>query len=99
MLRRAAKVDANQAEIVRTLRAIGCGVIDLSAVGKGCPDLLVRWPTHPFRQELFEVKNLDGRGNRLTKDQQDFHALWRGAIHVVTSPDEALAVVGIKGAA
>lgn len=94
-MRRAAKVDANHAEVVRALRSIGCDVLDLSAVGKGCPDLLVVWPTAPFRQELFEVK--DGAkppsARRLTPDQERFHAMWRGPIHVVTSADEALAVI------
>ena len=74
-------------------------MLDLSAVGKGCPDLLVAWPTSPFRQELFEVKNVKGRGNRLTPDQERFHAMWRGPIHVVTSPDEALEVVIGRGGA
>ena len=99
-MRRAAKVDANQGDIVRALRSVGCGVLDLSAVGKGCPDLLVVWPTAPFRQELFEVK--DGAkppsARRLTDDQVKFHAMWKGVIHVVTSPAEALEIVGIKGA-
>jgi hypothetical protein len=48
-VRRAAKVDANHGEIVKALRSAGCGVLDLSAVGNGCPDLLVHAPTHPTR--------------------------------------------------
>lgn len=100
-MRRAAKVDANHADVVRALRSIGCGVLDLSAVGKGCPDLLVVWPTAPFRQELFEVK--DGAkppsARKLTPDQERFHAMWRGPIHVVTSPDEALEVILGRGRA
>ena len=38
---RAAKVDANQVEIVEELRKAGCTVQHLHQVGKGCPDILV----------------------------------------------------------
>ena len=38
---RAAKIDANQNEIVDALRKAGCSVQILSSVGKGCPDILV----------------------------------------------------------
>ncbi len=40
-MRRAARIDANQREIVATLRSVGALVILLSAIGKGVPDLLV----------------------------------------------------------
>lgn len=97
-MRRAAKVDANQAEIVRTLRSAGCGVLDLSMVGNGCPDLLVHAPTYPWKHYLLEVK--DGAKppseRKLTPAQEKFHGLWKGWIHVVTSPGEALAAVGLS---
>ena len=40
-MRRAAKVDANQEQIVQALRACGATVQSLAGVGKGVPDLLV----------------------------------------------------------
>jgi len=40
-MRRAARVDRNHAEIVDALRKCGARVLDLSRVGRGCPDLLV----------------------------------------------------------
>ena len=40
-MRRAARTDANQAEIVRALRDEGCSVTLLHRVGEGCPDLLI----------------------------------------------------------
>jgi hypothetical protein len=86
---------------VGALRDAGCGVCDLAAVGAGVPDLLVCAPTWPHETVLVEVK--DGAKppseRRLTPDQVKFHATWKGRIHVVTSPDEALeAVVGRGGA-
>ena len=35
--------DSNHAEIVKALRAFGVGVLDISSVGGGAPDL-VTWP-------------------------------------------------------
>ena len=97
-MRRAAKVDANQAAVVAALRAAGCGVVDLSAVGKGVPDLLVHPPTYPECRMvvLMEVKNKKGRGDKLTVAQEKFHATWKGWIHRVTSPAEALDAMGLK---
>ncbi|HJP47915.1 hypothetical protein [Acinetobacter venetianus] len=40
-MRRAAKIDANQTEIVKALRKFGASVQSLASTGKGCPDLLV----------------------------------------------------------
>jgi hypothetical protein len=40
-MRRAARTDSNQTEIVATLRSLGCSVQMLHAVGAGCPDLLI----------------------------------------------------------
>lgn len=105
-MRRAAKVDATQAQIVDALRAAGCKVLSLAAMGGGVADLLVRTPPRGdevdaliwhemFRVELFllEVKNPKGRGTSLTPDQVKFHADW--PVTVITTPEEALAAVGI----
>lgn len=40
-MRRAARVDANQAAIAEALRSCGATVQLIHTVGKGCPDLLV----------------------------------------------------------
>lgn len=94
--RRAAKIDANQTEIVKALEAHRCSVKSLAAVGDGCPDLLV-WSPWARSHELLEVK--DGAkppsARKLTPDQVKFHAKWGGPIHVVTSVAEALRAVGV----
>jgi hypothetical protein len=84
-MRRAAKVDANQAEIVDALRRIGVAV---EVIGKPV-DLLI---CHRATTALMEVKNRDG-GDRLTKDQVEFIARWPGVVHVVRSVDEAMRCV------
>ena len=91
-MRRAARVDANQPEIVAALRRCGCTVQSLAMVGKGCPDLLVG-----FRGQnvLLEVK--DGAKppsrRRLTPDETTWHASWRGQVVTVASIEDALNVI------
>lgn len=89
-MRRAAKVDANHAEIVEALRATGCTVQSLAAVGCGCPDIIVGRGRVTV---LMEVK--DGRkppsARELTPDQVAWHAAWNGApVSVVLSVEDAL---------
>lgn len=91
---RAAKVDANQAEIVKVLRACGVSVQPLHTVGGGVPDLLCGFIGLNF---LIEVK--DGSkvpsAQKLTPDQVVWHAAWKAPVHIVNSIDAALAVVAI----
>ena len=97
MTRKYGKPDANHGRIVEALTLAGCDVLDLKAVGNGAPDLLVGWPCSPHYLTLLEVK--DGEkppsARKLTPDQVEFHARWKGPIHIVTSVDEALDAVGI----
>ena len=88
-MRRAARVDANQGEIVAALRATGAHVELLHMVGRGVPDLLVGYLG---RTHLLECKAARGR---LTPEQTVWHANWRGAaVEIVRSPEDALAVIG-----
>lgn len=86
-MRRAARIDNNQSEIIERLRAIGCSVIPLHTIGRGCPDLLIGYEGVNI---LIEVKSEKGK---LTADQVEFHSRWRGAIAVARSADEAIAIV------
>lgn len=91
-MRRAAKVDRNQAEIVAALRDAGCSVEILSSVGDGCPDLLVGFRCQNL---LMEVK--DGEkcpsARTLTPNQCKWHYEWRGQVSVVRTVDEALFLI------
>ncbi len=93
MPRYAARVDANQPEIIKDLRAIGATVQPLHQVGKGCPDLLVG-----FRglNHLLEVKDGDKPPSkrRLTPAEQRWHDEWRGQKAIVKNVDEAYKVIG-----
>lgn len=89
---RAAKIDANQNEIVNALRKAGCSVQILSSVGKGCPDILVGFCGVNI---LMEIKdgNKPKSSQKLTPDQVDWHEKWEGQVVVVNSIDEALSQI------
>lgn len=97
-MRRAAKTDANQTEIVEAMRKAGATVQSLAAVGQGVPDLLVGYRN---RTALVEVK--DGSkplsARRLTPDQQQWHQNWTGGtLAVVPDVDAALRVLKLMEA-
>ena len=90
-MRRAAKIDDNQPEIVEAARMMGCTVQPLHSVGKGCPDLLVGISGI---NDLWEVKDGAKRPSerRLTADQIIWHDAWRGCqVQVVDSVEKAIA--------
>lgn len=91
-MRRAARTDDNQNEIVDALRKIGATVQPLHAVGKGCPDILVGWRG---MNTLLEIKdsNKPASAIRLTQDQIKWHAMWGGQVTVVKSIQEAIEAV------
>lgn len=94
-MRRAAKIDANQEQVVSALRAAGATVQSLAAVGKGVPDLLVGYQG---KTVLMEVK--DGKkppsARELTEDQLKWHGAWRGGtLAVVDGPEAALRVLKV----
>ena len=86
-MRYAARVDANQAQIVSALRAAGAYVWII-----GLPvDLLVGYNNQTF---LVEIK--DGPKKRLTKLQQDFFENWSGStLARIDGPGAALRMIGV----
>jgi len=86
-MRYAARVDANQDQIVSALRAAGAYVWII-----GLPvDLLVGYKNHTF---LVEIKT-DSK-KRLTKLQADFFENWSGStLARIDSPEAALRMIGV----
>jgi len=85
---RAAKVDANQKEIVAALRAVGATVQHLHMVGRGCPDILVGYSGKNY---LIEIKTVRGE---LTPQEGRFIADWRGQVCVIRTIRGALEEIG-----
>jgi hypothetical protein len=88
-VRRAAKSDTAQLEIVRKLRSCGVTVDPrISRVGQGVPDLLCGFRG---RNILLEVKTgARDCDRKLTQDEQDWHASWAGQVAVVSDWEEAM---------
>lgn len=91
-MRRAARVDANQGEIVKALRKIGASVQPLHMVGEGCPDALVGYRGKNYVMEIKDGTRKPSE-QRLTPDESNWHVGWMGQVHVVKSIDDALRVV------
>jgi len=91
-MRQAAKTDANQIAIVNALRKAGASVQSLAVVGKGCPDLLVGYLGINY---LMEVKdgNKVPSAQKLNIDQEHWHSVWTGAVHIVKNENEALKIL------
>jgi Holliday junction resolvase len=97
---RRAKRDVNHAGIVAGLRAAGCSVLELHAVGSGCPDLLVG---RSGLTALMEIKR-PGREKphgaselATAAAQAAFAEAWRGCpVLTVSSLEEALRALGVR---
>ncbi len=89
----AARVDANQPDIVEKLRGVGATVTPTHMVGRGFPDLVVGFRGITY---LLEVK--DGSKppskRKLTEDELIWHDEWRGQKAIVENVDEAYEVIG-----
>jgi len=94
-MRRAAKVDANQTEIVAALRSLGATVQSLATVGHGCPDLLVGFRGQTLLMEVKDGKKPPSE-RKLNDDQLRWHGAWRGGpLAVIDSVDAALRVIRV----
>lgn len=89
-MRRAARADKNQSEIVAAYRRLGASVQHLHTIGQGCPDLLVGIGGRSGEgglNILVEVKH--GKG-KLTGDEPAWHASWTGQVEIVDFVDKAV---------
>lgn len=93
-MRRAARIDESQAEIVAGLRAAGCSVLSLAAVGDGCPDILCGKQGVNLLMELKTGSKSPSR-RELTPAQLEFLVHWRGTAVVVKTLEEALEMMQV----
>jgi len=91
-MRRAARIDLNQPDIVKVLRQIGCSVHITSHVGCGFPDLVVG---RNNRTMLMEVKNglLVPKERQMRETQLFFVNEWRGHYAVARDEQDAIDIV------
>lgn len=88
-MRRAGNIDANQPEIVKSLRKAGCSVWITSGFGHGAPDLVVGARGRTY---LFEIKDpaKPPSKRKMTTDEKAFHFAWQGHIAVIETAEDAL---------
>jgi len=85
------RTDKNQQEIIDAMRKMGATVMDLSRVGKGCPDLLVGINN---KTALVEVKS--SAKAKYTPHQEKWLQAWNGGtVARIDSIDSAIQLIKI----
>lgn len=88
-MRHAARIDANQDQIVTALRAMGA-TVRIVTQGNGLPDLLVGFRGMTILMEVKDGQKVPS-ARKLTPAEQKFFDEWRGGIvAIVNSVDEAI---------
>ena len=92
---RAKKIDANQPELVKQMRAIGMSVFVTSMVGNGFIDAVCGFRKINY---LFEIKDPSKPPSQrqLTPDEKAFFAGWKGEVYKVETIDDVLKIVNGK---
>ena len=88
------KSDANQVDVVKQLRALGCSVAVLSHVGHGFPDLLVGFRKKNYLIELKDGNKVPSK-QKLTPDEINFHLRWCGQLSVCNSVEQIRKLISL----
>lgn len=89
-VRRAAKIDGNQEEIVACLRRLGISVDPLLArIGQGRPDIAVGYRGGTY---LYEIKL---PGADLTPDEREWWSKWGGHVRIARGVEDILRDLGL----
>ena len=91
-MRRAARRDANEADIIKALRKTGASVAQID--GEDIPDLVVGFRDRNFWIEVKDPAQPPSK-RKLRDGQKLWHDTWRGQRAVVETEEEALAVIGL----
>lgn len=91
-MRKKARVDANQKEIVQQLRKRGISVLHTHQLGKGAPDIVIGYMNQNY---LIEIKdgNKSKSQQKLTPDELEFASKWGGKYAVCNSLEQILQLI------
>ena len=93
-MRRAARTDDNQTEIVTALRKVGASVLITSQL-KNCFDILVGYNGINYIVEIKDGKKPPSQ-RKLTLGERKFSDSWRGGkYHVIESIEDALKMINL----
>lgn len=89
------RIDRNHEDIRKGFESHGCSCVSTANLGDGAPDLMVG-----FRGEnhWFEIKDelSPPSHRRLTIAELNFHARWKGKIHVIGNLTQGLRAIGLR---
>lgn len=88
----AKRADKNQPVIVRAFRQLGCSVTHTHEVGHGFVDIVVGVDGFNALVEIKDGSKPPSR-RKLTPDESDWHALWRGQKCIIESVDQVFLFV------
>ena len=91
-IRRAAKIDDNQNDLVELIRAMGVSVAITSAAHDGFTDLVIGFGGVTVLVEVKDGAKEPSR-RKLTPPQKIFHGSFKGAITVIESEQQAIELV------
>lgn len=81
-MRRAHRVDENQADILRAFGRLGCSVLDMSGLGNGAPDAAIGFGG---LVAFVEIKNplQPPSKQKLTDRERKFKERWTGGLYLI----------------
>ena len=79
-MRRRARVDANQKEIVAKLRKFGCSILHTHQLGKGAPDIIIGYNNLNYLIEIKDGSKTKSQ-QKLTPDELNFNLI--GKVHTL----------------
>ena len=92
-MRRNAKVDTNQPEIVKALRAVGATVEPTHMIGRGFPDIVVGYRGMNYLLEIKDGDKVPSK-RKLTDDEAEWHGRWNGSVNIVETIEDAYQAIG-----
>jgi hypothetical protein len=95
-VRRAARCDDNQPEIVAEFRGLGASVAHTHMVGDGFADVVVGFRGINVLVEIKDSKKPPS-ARKLTPAEAKFHDEWRGAIVIIDHPGQCAALLEDMG--
>lgn len=94
-MRRAARIDANQGEIVDAARGVGATVWITSALGNGGPDLVIGRRGTNFCVEVKDGSKSPSK-RVLTPDEAAFCRDWQGQYSVIENVEQLYMLLGVR---
>ncbi len=91
-MRKKARVDANQKEVVKQLRDLGVSVLHTHQLGRGAPDLVLGYINSNYMIELKDGNKTKSQ-QKLTPDEVQFQESWNGNYAVCNSIEQILTLI------